>query len=275
MPKKDIIDKIMDKHDSDQLLFPNEKWKTVYINEKETVYMVSNYGRIRSGYVDRIIKPYKLPNDYMDIQLHIDGKIYHKLIHRLVAIAFVDNPDPENKFKVNHKDGDKSNNYDWNLEWVTNQENMDHAVETGLINNLGSKNPNSVYSEAQIHQVCMLLEDGLGPTEISKLISVDRDTIGKIKSREVWKHISSGYEVPWPAQRVYTVRPPEIREKIKTLIINGEKDYGKILLTLSLSDTRRNRRYVMGVNRSVKSKVESSTTIEPLGSSNKNDNQSS
>lgn len=60
------------------------------------------------------------------------GKSKSKAIHILIALTFI--PNPENKPYVNHKDGDKNNSAVSNLEWVTQKENMNHAVETGLIN---------------------------------------------------------------------------------------------------------------------------------------------
>lgn len=68
---------------------------------------------------------------YFQVKFQIDGKKYHKYIHRLVAENFL--PNPENKSDVNHINGDKSKNNVENLEWVSHSENILHALKTGLL----------------------------------------------------------------------------------------------------------------------------------------------
>ena len=94
----------------------------------EKFYEVSNFGRI-SNY-RKIMKVYTINSGYLAIKFTIDNKRSTHLIHRLVAEAFV--PNPDNKPFVNHKDGNKQNNCAWNLEWVNNSENILHARQTGL-----------------------------------------------------------------------------------------------------------------------------------------------
>lgn len=68
---------------------------------------------------------------YAKIIIRVDGVHHNKLVHRLVAQAYI--PNPENKPQVNHKDGDKSNNNVFNLEWCTQSENNIHAFKNGLM----------------------------------------------------------------------------------------------------------------------------------------------
>lgn len=106
----------------------------------EGLYKVSSKGRIKSlgngkstdtrTKVERIMSQRVKSNGYMQSKLHKNGEQKHLLVHRVVAKAFLLNP--ENKPEVNHKDGDKTNNEVSNLEWSTSSENQKNAFAIGL-----------------------------------------------------------------------------------------------------------------------------------------------
>lgn len=117
-----------------------EVWKDIV--GYEGLYQVSNLGRVKSlkrnkannyGKVpERVLKQQinKKSGGYSQASLCKEGKYKVFFIHRLVARAFIHNPD--NKPVVNHKDGNKHNNCVGNLEWCTQKENVLHSFVTGL-----------------------------------------------------------------------------------------------------------------------------------------------
>lgn len=122
--------------------FIDEEWRTISLNP---VYLVSNYGRVKtidhpvwckknSSYSIRkgrfCIPTNNNSKKYWRVGIQIDGKQKHFSIHRLVATAFI--PNPQHLPQVNHKDGNKNNNRVSNLEWCTQPYNQQHAVDTGL-----------------------------------------------------------------------------------------------------------------------------------------------
>lgn len=104
-------------------------WKKIIDKDIITNYSVSDTGEVRKDINNYIMKPY-IQHGYAHVTLQINKKPKRFNIHRLVAIAFI--PNPENKPYVNHIDGDKTNNCVNNLEWVTPSENTQHAIRTGL-----------------------------------------------------------------------------------------------------------------------------------------------
>lgn len=108
-----------------------EEWKD--IKNFEGIYQVSSLGRIKSvpreGTKGGIIKQF-LDGRYMKVHLYKNGKDKFLYVHRLVAIAFIENKD--NKPQINHINGKKTDNRLVNLEWSTSKENLEHAVNTGL-----------------------------------------------------------------------------------------------------------------------------------------------
>jgi hypothetical protein len=92
-------------------------------------YTIREDGVITSRF-GRTIKQQVSKNGYVRVELWEGGKGRKYLVHRLLAKAFI--PNPEGKPQVNHIDGDKTNNSLSNLEWVTQRENQLHAYRTGL-----------------------------------------------------------------------------------------------------------------------------------------------
>ena len=171
------------------------EWKTVEVLGEFTRYEISNDGLVRNRITRTILSPRFNQQGYLDVNLYTSVGQTKQKIHRLVAKAFI--PNPENKLQVNHLDGDKTNNNVENLEWATNQENIVHAVETGLNKTYGTHNANNIYDEVQIHQVCKLLEDVKNTGDkISNITGVSRDTVADIASRRRWVRISSQYNIP-------------------------------------------------------------------------------
>lgn len=117
-----------------------EIWKSLKgVVECGDHYEVSNLGRVRSvDFIDKrgykrkgkIMSQANHYKGYKIVSLTYMGKRKTYKIHRLVALAFI--PNPENKPEVNHKDGVKHNNYVENLEWVTTSENAKHIHENEL-----------------------------------------------------------------------------------------------------------------------------------------------
>lgn len=104
-----------------------EEWKQVI--GYEGLYEVSNTGKVKNAQTGREIA-IGYVNGYKRVNLWKNNKYKTKRIHRLVAEAFI--PNPENKRTVNHKDGDKLNNNVNNLEWATHSENNKHAYNSGF-----------------------------------------------------------------------------------------------------------------------------------------------
>ena len=105
-----------------------EIWRDIHGYEGK--YQVSNYGRIKSLYTNKLKKATIKNTGYKCVDLYLNGKRENKTIHRLVAMAFIPNP---NSYKViNHIDGNKLNNNVNNLEWCTQSYNIKHSYDNNL-----------------------------------------------------------------------------------------------------------------------------------------------
>lgn len=119
-----------------------ERWSPI----PNTHYSISSEGRVRNNETNKIKSMDATSDGYHKVDLYSNGKRTSVRVHRLVAEAFIPNP---NKLpQINHIDGNKENNNVKNLEWVNNSQNMIHAYRTGLViphptyGMRGHKNPN-------------------------------------------------------------------------------------------------------------------------------------
>ena len=100
-----------------------EEWRP--IDGYKGKYLVSNMGRVKSlkHTTARILAAFPNNKGYYRVCLSQDGEAKHFLVSRLVAAAFCENDDPQNKTTIDHIDGDKANNRASNLEWMTLKDN--------------------------------------------------------------------------------------------------------------------------------------------------------
>lgn len=213
-----------------------------YIPEFEDYYFVSNYGRVCSWYTGSpiILNTSVHPkNGYVSLILQRKSGGYTRvLLHRLVMLCFhhILNSD---EMEVNHKDGIKTHNYDTNLEWTTNSENIVHAYENNLIPK-GEQRSHSVITEMQAHEICKLIEKGYRTKDISYTVFGDytnnhRQIIQNIRFKASWKDVSKNYDMSTPNQRCRLLSDDQLIY-LKSLIDNNPQMSAPDILRISNID---------------------------------------
>lgn len=164
----------------------NEKWKPV--DGFEGFYEVSDSGDIRNK-DGAMLSPYKGKGGYIVYDLRGNGKRKMSYLHRILAKAFILNPN--NSPFINHKDGNKTNNDLNNLEWCTAQENMDHAIQTGLFKPKpllgGEDSIASKLTWEKVRYIRSEISNGRTHLSLAKELGVSKGTIGFIHRKETWK----------------------------------------------------------------------------------------
>lgn len=164
------------------------KWKECTVC---SLYLVSDEGDIKNKKTGKIRKQKLSKDNYLEINLSMGNRhnIIHKQVHRLVAEAFI--PNPENKPQVSHKDGNTTNNCVNNLEWVTASENQLHAKKLGLKpDDTGTNSPNSNLTANQI-QYCRTMykprDKTYGCNALAKRFNVSKSTMSYILNNITYK----------------------------------------------------------------------------------------
>ena len=158
--------------------------KEIYNN-----YYITKNGDIFNKH-NKKITPVDNGRGYLIVGLTFEGKRIIKAVHRLLAEAFIDNPN--NLSDVNHIDGDRRNNSLSNLEWLSHGDNIKHSYSLGNRCAKGSNNANCSTTEETVITICGYLESGLKPCQIRDL-GFNYSLVRGIKNRKRWCHISCNF----------------------------------------------------------------------------------
>ena len=143
-------------------------------------YEITRDGKVINKHTRHTLAPQ--PNGKGYLRVSIGKKLM--FIHRLVAEKYI--PNPENKPQVNHKDGNKLNNCVDNLEWVTNQENRNHAVDNDL-QVTGERCSWTKLTEENVKEI--RANPGYENEYWARKFKVSRSTINDVVNYRTWKHI--------------------------------------------------------------------------------------
>lgn len=159
--------------------------KLVECEEFENLYKVSESGEVLSVRTGKLLKGSLDRYGYPIVLLSNKGFKKSKLVHRLVAEAFI--PNPENKPQVNHIDGNKQNNNVNNLEWCTGSENIKHSYELGLqVSQKGTSNNANKLSEEEVLTIKEYKAKGMWPTEISRVMGLPLPRVKNVYYGQSW-----------------------------------------------------------------------------------------
>lgn len=162
-----------------------EMWKQV--SGFETLYAVSDQGRVMSLRRGRVLAPVKVSDDYLAVKLCKAGKATWRRIHRLVCAAFHGEPSkPGIAIQAAHLDGDKHNNRAANLAWKTPKENTAQKREHGT-HQAGETHPRVKLTAEQVAEI---RTSGLSSPTLAPLYGVHQSTIRNIRQGVRWREAS-------------------------------------------------------------------------------------
>jgi hypothetical protein len=163
-----------------------ENW--VAVKGFNGLYEVSNFGRVKGLKTGKVLKPRITAYGYLEVGLCNSGKRKSKTVHRIVAENFL--LKGEGRLVVNHIDGEKRNNHTSNLEWVTQKENVNHAVKLGLhVVGRGSQSPHHKLNEMQVLTIETLV--GIKTNaEIARHYKINPTTVCDIKTGKTWSWLT-------------------------------------------------------------------------------------
>lgn len=194
----------------------------------KNMYQVSNFGRVKNNKTGNILNGTIRHDGYKVVTIRwMNGEYHSMCIHRLVALTFVRGYDEFHKF-VNHKNGIKTCNYAYNLEWVTCSENLKHSYKMGLSKiGSGENHPTSKLTNAEVEEICKELVKCGGVIKVvlknikAKGINANEENIASIKSKKCWTKISDRYFKHNDSSVSYKLTPEQVESICKLLILHN------------------------------------------------------
>lgn len=198
-----------------------EIWKPIVGYEE--IYAVSSLGKVKNLTRGGIRKLGNNTRGYLRVNLSKNGQSKFWSVHRLVATAFV--PNPQNFPQVNHKNGVKTDNRAENLEWISVSDNQKHSYKA-----LKRKPPKSVLNNTQVLEIDQLLRQGTNTIEqITEAYNVSKRTILNIETGKNYRYLTGRDRQPRRQGSSLTVE--QVME-IKKLLLSEDRprlvDIGKM-----------------------------------------------
>jgi len=171
-----------------------EVWKDIY--GYKGLYQVNRCGQVKSlarkvkfrnglsSRKEKILSAGPTTSGYSAVTLSRNGKIKGFQVHRLVALAFI--PNPDRKPDINHINGIKMDNRVKNIEWCTASENILHSHRIGLRNHKGESHSQSKLTEEDVRDIRVL--EGLHKN-IALIYGVTAGNVSMVKRRQSWLHL--------------------------------------------------------------------------------------
>lgn len=174
-----------------------EIWKD--IKGFRELYQISDLGRVRRVDTKKVLNPLTLSKGYKGVRLYYTKKeAVTKKIHRLVAEYFI--PNDLNLPQVNHIDGNKNNNKASNLEWCSNEYNMNHALVNRLIK-VGEQRFSSKCTEQSLQYIQDLINYGFTIKQLSLVYCISKDCMKEIVRNHAYKHLNLNIHYNNPAEK--------------------------------------------------------------------------
>ena len=167
----------------------DEEWR--YVPDSNDLYMVSNYGRVKSFRYSKtegqVLRPCQMGN-FLAVKISVNKKMVNWYIHKLVATVFIPR-DSEDLTYVIHKDLNYKNNQVSNLEWTTKDKVFQNVRTRNKLSGKRRKPVNTKLKEKDVALLKSLLLRGVSQVEIARLFAISEMQVTRIKRGENWGHV--------------------------------------------------------------------------------------